>query len=112
LARACERAPAETSARRRVAPQIPEKLVQMILERLETFLEQQEHEHRKVQHPLAREILGPPAMTRGQARFQELLAQPLDEMKSPLMQCRIISHPQCKSRMYLLCTFKKITKYS
>ena len=81
----------------------------MGLERLETFLEHQEHKHRKGQHALAGEILRPSPMTRGQARIGEALAQPFDESKRPLSKRKIISHPQCKSTMYLLCTFKNIT---
>ena len=81
----------------------------MILERLEIFLDKQEHEHRKVQHLLAREILGPPAMTGGQTQAEELRAQPLDELKRPLVQGGIGSNPHCVRGMYLLCLFQKIT---
>src|SRR5713226_7600974 len=83
--------------------------MQMILERLETFLEQQEHEHGKGQHALAREILRPLPVTSCQGRLEEPLTQQFNEVKGTLVESRNISHPQCKSRMYLLCTFKNIT---
>src|SRR5207245_1992653 len=76
---------------------------------LEAFLEQQEHEHGKGQHALAREILRPLPVTSCQGRLDEPLTQQFNEVKGTLVESRNISHPQCKSRMYLLCTFKNIT---
>ena len=94
------------------AAQLPEQLVEKRLEGLETFLQQQEHENGKSQDASAREILRSSAMAGDQARIGKRGAQLLDEVKSTLFKWEVVLHPQCKSRMYLLCTFKNITSSS
>jgi hypothetical protein len=37
------------------------------------------------------------------------LTELFDERQRPLLERKWVLHPQCKSRLYLLCTFKKYT---
>ena len=92
--------------------QLPEKLLRVGLERLQTFLEQQQHEDGKGQHTRPREISGPPPMPAPERRSDERLPQLDDERQRPGLERRMVLHPQCTSRLYLLCTFKKYTTSS
>ena len=79
------------------------------MERLETFLEQQEHEHGKGQHTLAGEVGRSPPMPRAENRIDKAMAQLLNKLQGPLTEREVVLHPQGTSRMYLLCTSKRLT---
>jgi len=51
-------------------------------------------------------------MPRPKDRIDERRTQSFNEGEGTLFEGNVISHPQCKSRLYLLCTFKNITKYA
>src|SRR5438552_13610763 len=49
-------------------------------------------------------------MARAQTGLEQLLAQSRQQSESTIFEEQFILHPYCESRMYLLCTFKIITK--
>src|SRR5881296_599556 len=49
-------------------------------------------------------------MPRAQTGLEQLLAQSRQQSESTIFEEQFILHPYCESRMYLLCTFKIITK--
>jgi hypothetical protein len=80
--------------------------VQVGLEGLETFLEQQEQEDGKGQHPLAREVRRSPPGPGTQARIRQPLTPLMNELQGTQTQVAVLLHPKGTSRKYLLCTFK------
>jgi len=74
--------------------QLGQELMQMGLERLETFLEQQEHNHGKGQDLLPGEVRGPEPMAGTEARLDEPLAQLADEVQSALVERKVVLHPK------------------
>ena len=88
-----QRAATEFGARVAVG-QLVQKLMHMGLERLETFLQQQEHEHGKGQHTLPREVAGPAAMARPEGRIDERLAQSFNESEGTFLQWEVVAHPK------------------
>src|SRR5213593_4286361 len=49
-------------------------------------------------------------MPRAQTGLEQLLAESRQQSESTIFEEQFILHPYCESRMYLLCTFKIITK--
>jgi hypothetical protein len=76
---------------------------------LETFLEQQEHEHRPGQQALSGEIGRTAAMSRTETGLGERVTESFDERKRALWERNFVSHPHGTTTLYLLCTFKNIT---
>ncbi len=103
---------AATELGRGPAAQLSKELLQVSLQRFETFLEQQEHEDGKGQHALPREIGRTATMPRAEARVGERVAKSFDELERTVLERNIVSHPQCTNTLCLLCTFKIITLYS
>ena len=92
--------------------QLEEKLMRVSLQRLQTFLEQEEHENGKGQFAFACEIGGTPPMPRAEIRSHDPLTQTEHELERALSKGNVVLHPQCTSRLYLLCTFNSFTLYS
>ena len=103
-----QRTPAELG---RGAPvgQPAKELLQVGLQRFEAFLEQQEHDHRKGQHTLPREIDRTATMPRAEARIGERVTQLFNERERTSLKRNIVSHPQCTTTLCLHCTFKCTT---
>src|SRR5262245_51752917 len=83
----------------------------MFLDRLHGFLEHEQHNHRKGQLPLAREIFFPHAMASPKLGIVQPPAQVLD--KSDEISGNGLkddSHPHFAYTLYLLCTFKSETR--
>ena len=71
----------------------------MGLEGLETFLEQQEHEHGEGQHAIACEVGGAAAMARAKVRGDEPLAELFDEAEGTVLETQSVLPPHGESRM-------------
>src|SRR5208337_5280942 len=97
--------PATEPGHRGHVGQLPQKLMDMSLERLEAFLEHQEHKHGEGQDALPGEVAGATAMSRPEARIDEWLTQSFNKVEGTAFEEDIVLHPQCTSRMYLHCTF-------
>jgi hypothetical protein len=90
-----------------LARQLTQKFMQVTLNRFDRFLQHEEHDDRKGQLSLTREVLGAQAMPRDEISIAQSPAQCFnqrDESRGNDGQNR--SHPHCEYTLYLQCTDK------